>query len=91
MDARIGNIERDVGAIKADVAKLLERDAKTQGSKSALWTVGGSSATAGGLIVAVLQWWGSLQPGQPQHRAEREPVAPAFSQPMHSPVDNSRD
>lgn len=87
MDARIGNLEKDMGEVKAGVATLLERSAVAKGGRSALWTVGGGSATVGGLIVAVAQWLG-LSPQSPQ---ERVPQAPTFVQPREPAIDNSSD
>lgn len=58
MDARIANLEKDMGEVKAGVATLLERSAVAKGGRSALWSVGGGSATIGGLVVAAAQWLG---------------------------------
>lgn len=85
MDARIGNLEKDMGEVKAGVATLLERSAVAKGGRSALWTVGGGSATAGGLIVAVAQWLGL----SPQHPPERVAEPAPIRQPMNTPVDDT--
>lgn len=88
MDARLSTMEKDMSEVKGDVKTLLARSAEGQGSRSTLLTVGGGSATLGGLIVAAGQWLSSIT-GQPQHTPERVPIAPTLSQPLSAPVDNT--
>lgn len=80
MDARITALEKRTESMDGKLDTLLERSAKQAGGKGALLTLGGGSATVGGLIVMVAQWLG-FTPAP----AQNELPSPASHQAPASP------
>lgn len=84
MDARIGNMEKDLSQVKTDVAKLLELAAQQKGGKATVAAWGSGGVGIGGLIVAAAQWLG--MGGHPAQAAPAQ-QPPAIVQPAPRVAD----
>lgn len=87
MDARITNIERDVGEIKTSLQRIVEVQAAQKGGRATLFSIGGGGVTVGGLIVAAAQWLGiGGHPQAPQYQpAPSVQVQPSVNLPAVQP------
>lgn len=58
-------VKTDMQAMNAKLDTLLIRSAKESAARGMLWKVGAGAGTAGGLIVAFLQWYTDTFGGNP--------------------------
>lgn len=86
LSANVKTLGTTVEKLATAVDDLKTTQAVQKGGNSALWKVGGSSATGAGILVAVLQYLGSLKGAQPPVT-----VPAAVVQSQGTPVYNSSD